>query len=357
MHNTQLQYNLHYLFKIPAVKLLFFLLSFRELSFRSCNLHNLKVMLRKNTRSVIYICPVCNVKITNNEDAVGCDSCTKWFHTSCSGITKSVFDVITKVPDSSLQWHCKKCVDNPPQLDISNQLKNLADKINTLTDEFRDLKENISAEIKKVVADEVAKSIGTLQAEINACKTRISNTESTYCSHIQVLQNENLQLSSQIRRNDILISSVPLSVRDLGTFIVDLGSSLRLNISKDDISNCYRLGRGKTTILVKFVSAWKKDALMKNYFAQPGLLLSKVVPDLGINSRVYLNDNLPPKLSSLKIYCRRLCKAKRITSFKINQIGIVVKANDQSTSEISSLEDLKKKFPLEEPGETRRRDV
>ena len=56
-----------------------------------------------------YSCPKCQVKVQDKgkDDAIGCDVCSKWYHLSCSELTKTQFQTLCKV--KSFEWICPKC--------------------------------------------------------------------------------------------------------------------------------------------------------------------------------------------------------------------------------------------------------
>ena len=59
-----------------------------------------------------YSCPKCQqqVKDRGKDDAIGCDVCSKWYHLSCSDLTKSQFQILCKV--KSFEWICSKCLSD-----------------------------------------------------------------------------------------------------------------------------------------------------------------------------------------------------------------------------------------------------
>ena len=54
-------------------------------------------------------CDVCTEQVSNNENAIECESCNRWQHFQCSGLTREEFD-IAKRRNCKLTWLCVKCV-------------------------------------------------------------------------------------------------------------------------------------------------------------------------------------------------------------------------------------------------------
>ena len=59
-----------------------------------------------------YSCPKCQQKVKDKsqDDAIGCDVCSKWYHLSCSDLTKTQFQVLCKV--KSFEWICPRCLSD-----------------------------------------------------------------------------------------------------------------------------------------------------------------------------------------------------------------------------------------------------
>ena len=59
-----------------------------------------------------YSCPKClqQVKDKGKDDAIGCDVCLKWYHLSCSDLTKAQFQILCKI--KSFEWICPKCLSD-----------------------------------------------------------------------------------------------------------------------------------------------------------------------------------------------------------------------------------------------------
>ena len=59
-----------------------------------------------------YSCPQCQkqVKDKGKDNAIGCDVCLKWYHLSCSDLTKTQFQILCKV--KSFEWVCTKCLSD-----------------------------------------------------------------------------------------------------------------------------------------------------------------------------------------------------------------------------------------------------
>lgn len=59
--------------------------------------------------SVCIDCGVCQKRVTERQNGLNCEGfCHKWFHSSCVGITKSEYKVLSDLGDRNL-WFCEEC--------------------------------------------------------------------------------------------------------------------------------------------------------------------------------------------------------------------------------------------------------
>jgi len=103
-----------------------------------------------------YHCLHCSDEMKNNDKAVCCDQCNKWFHIQCIGVPDCVYDFIGKNDNGArFSWHCNNCRKTGKNLH-KMQLHNI--------------KEAVAEEIRMVIPD-IAKS--TLE-EANKCTETIT---------------------------------------------------------------------------------------------------------------------------------------------------------------------------------------
>ena len=59
-----------------------------------------------------YACPKCHNKVQDKgkDDGIACDVCRKWFHFSCSDLTKQQFAILCRIND--LEWICPTCTED-----------------------------------------------------------------------------------------------------------------------------------------------------------------------------------------------------------------------------------------------------
>ena len=64
-----------------------------------------------------YLCKICCKDVTDDDDALGCDHCQKWFHIECININRQSF---VKLKNDPLPWYCFECETLFPFSKISN---------------------------------------------------------------------------------------------------------------------------------------------------------------------------------------------------------------------------------------------
>ena len=51
-------------------------------------------------------CPTCRKEVTTNEAGLCCDSCDRWLHATCEGISQDTYKRFQRIDD---EWFCKAC--------------------------------------------------------------------------------------------------------------------------------------------------------------------------------------------------------------------------------------------------------
>lgn len=302
------------------------------------------------------VCPLCSRMIAENDKkSIECDGCVKWLHKRCAGISDELFKAVSNNP-GEISWFCSLCKSGknsqkPQHMDkVLSMLEDLkADnkvikqQYDTIALKFEALNERLSENIKTLVATEISK------VEANFDKLRVSmlNNDVVYSSKLKKLEhmeNEIDKLHRAARRSDILISGIPIECKDLKSVFLDICKILKFQIDPIDIISCFRLGGKNHVVLVKIASVFKRDKLMKSYWAFSGLKLSQVRPALNIHSRIYFNDNLSPLMSVMFNYAKILKKTAVIKGFSIGNgfISIINANNDMF--KLYSIEELKEAF-------------
>ena len=61
------------------------------------------------------LCTKCHKKVQESQQSISCDSCDRWTHRKCGGMTKKKFEHLSKI--KSFEWHCENCRADDPVFD------------------------------------------------------------------------------------------------------------------------------------------------------------------------------------------------------------------------------------------------
>lgn len=253
-------------------------------------------------------CLGCNLTLTNateDEPALLCDSCST---SDSPGMISKQFNHMFKLFSQ-----------------MNMRLNRVAD----------DIKKDLPEIVSKEVTDQLETKMLSVNNELSDMKTKLNSftkAQSCECS-------EKLEITN--KRLDILVSGCPTIEMDIFDFAVNLCSHLNVNIRAEDFSKVFRLSSDSKIVLIKFLSVATRDRVMKNYFAlSPPLTLDKICPELGIESRLFLNDNLTKKMYNVRKICVDLMKNGQIKSFSSGLKFFKIINHDGSNKLIYSESDI-----------------
>lgn len=254
-------------------------------------------------------CAECNGN-EKNAKFIKCGNCDLDYHISCAAkknpsLNETMLESINK-SKGGMVFKCWSCLDKPKpktcENDISSKLSELEATIKKLS---------------KTISEDIIEQLKDIKSEVASCSLKVKATDTFVTSKIQHLEHENNSLRRQINRSDIVVHglSAEMTVDEMHNTLFEMGKVLDVEINHNDVNLCTYIRR-KKSMLVKFNSIYKRDMLMKKYFAYNELKLCQIYKKTKAESRVYLNDNLTPCASKLNYLCRKLLKDKKITKFR-----------------------------------------
>lgn len=255
------------------------------------------------------LCEECKAT-KKNAKFIKCAECDSNFHTSCAAktipsLTEPMIDIISK-SNGVIVFKCKNCLNNPKSKpsdsEISLKLTELEASIKHLS---------------KVLSEDIIVQLKDIKSEVTNCSLKAKKTEEFVTSKIKKLEQENNSLRRQINRNDIIVYGLSgtMTAEKMHKIVFNIGKVLDVEINNNDLNVCTYI-HNKKSVLVKLNSVYKRDIVMKKYFAAKELKLCEIDEESDIESRVYLNDNLTGVAAKLNFICRQLRKNGKITKFK-----------------------------------------
>ncbi|KAK7079403.1 hypothetical protein SK128_019605, partial [Halocaridina rubra] len=97
----------------------------------------------------------CGRPVTEDNEALQCDSCNRWFHISCQGVPKQRYDDIIALHDDDMPWYCHECRLLVPKL--LNSLGVITKRCDAMMDEIHHLKLRVTIIENKDVDDDEAR--------------------------------------------------------------------------------------------------------------------------------------------------------------------------------------------------------
>lgn len=201
--------------------------------------------------------------------------------------------------------------------------------------------------------DEIIKS---LRQENETLKTELRNVKqelSIKCKEIVEIEKDVIDLQQYVRRNNIEICGIPNDVGNasLEKKVIDIANAIDVEINVNDIEACHRLkdrndGNGPKRTIVRFVNRKFCEKLHRNKKKLNDDGTKSKLCDLGINGKVYINNNLCPYNKMLWGKCKRLYENSLIDRFWVFNGSLYVAINeDDDGIKVDHLEKLRLRFP------------
>lgn len=274
-------------------------------------------------------CGVCS-RLVKPGGGTACSSCGIAFHVVC-GVPQEIVDILSKGVD--LSWFCNTCKEN-------NYPKNLH--------------ETFTAFASKISKD-ISKLSTKLGNDIAGCKKEIDEHKNDVAKELKRCSNSHYMSQLRANRFDIIFTGVPEEMRKKPKDLIrNICSLFNVPYSEQIITTAITLKNRKNSLLVKFQNTFDRDMLMKEYFNRNATLKLSEIMNTEIESRIYLEDNLPLEMSLMKMHSQRAKKGNVIQSFKVFPSKCLIECirTDGSTTSFHSLDELKKELPLVENAAT-----
>lgn len=207
------------------------------------------------------------------------------------------------------------------------------DKVDITNTELYASLVQIVKEQSQLIVDQINESIIKLQTELSEAKSEIVKLKTE--NHL--LRERVYKLEINSRSNNLVIFGIPHIENEnkeslANLVITKFNDVLNVNCSRNDLSDIYRLGKSndKIPVIIKFVSHFVKDLIIKNAFK---------FKDTGVS----ISRDLPPEeRNNFKILRQHLREAKSYNlSAKIHKNTLIV---DDKSYTINELPDLRVKL-------------
>ena len=166
-------------------------------------------------------CGICDAVVTDDDEAIACEICDRWFHIECEELPKCVYDFMgTEEGSKKLSWYCTHCSRGSAKL--LSRLQKLEidpDKTratqNKVVNEIKEVKEDMDKKNKEFNARQNALE-GEMEAVENALdeegkyskviKYRVDQVETKYADlrrEFDLIKGRNVEVSSDEVKKDL----------------------------------------------------------------------------------------------------------------------------------------------------------
>jgi ribosome-associated translation inhibitor RaiA len=132
-------------------------------------------------------CGGCGKTVSDKEQGIQCEICTKWFHCTCQGINDKLYAAIVEF-EKDIHWFCKACRDGADKIMAAVALiKFKVDQV-----------EQDTAALRNHVQQELARIDRATQQEMSLLRQQLSNMENNFNLRMVVVENSTTSLQSEI---------------------------------------------------------------------------------------------------------------------------------------------------------------
>ena len=198
--------------------------------------------------------------------------------------------------------------------------------------------------LRSVVVDAVSAVKDDLMKEIRSCRDEVSMLRRELHRKDEVicdLQNQVDHLEQYSRRENIRINGIPEAsdTEDTENVVVKLSEALQVDIFRDNINRCHRVGRRgdhPRPIICRFNTTKEKDRMMQ---------AKRKLKDINTENlfgakRIYINEDLTKVRSDIAAKARRLKAEKKIEDTWTSNGVIFVKTANGKVTRITTLKEL-----------------
>lgn len=288
---------------------------------------------------------MCTQDIIQVKDSIKCSECPVVFHPECAGISGD------KKISTRKAWKCDMCaiesasissrkseVDQNAVLDaISSLRKDINYRLDKTNDNIEGLRSDITSAVKDIGI--LKTQYEDLKTSTDLTATKVNDLEDKNIQltrKVTLLEQEVMDLQQQSRKNNLIITGVPVSQRENIFAILDtMARILDVPFGRDIVSAAHRLpstgdDKRPPLIVVCFVSrATKQDWMTARRTKRT--LSAKELHSSFPDTPVFLNDHLTPHTRETFNAARKLVKEKKLEAVWTSDGRVLAKKSAAGT--------------------------
>lgn len=305
--------------------------------------------------------------------AIGCDDCPAWYHSECLSLNKLDVKALTS-QSCSLVWRCDDCrtrsknestsstdtiiaqnsvdsiaINNKldtilKALELNhNRLSNIENQINARDAKIDDLAQQCEHTAAKLAEtnNKVDSEILALRGEIESCVSAMPGL-SNQCSSCTEVNDRVENIERHNLMSNLVLDGLPLLVNDnhrenLFDVVIAIGRHVAVNVKREDVEKIYRtparpgINSSKCRpVIIHFRDRSIRDQIYHAYLKNHNLMLSDIIPEHQIKSRIYLSEHITAQCKLLLRRCAVLKKKKVITRYftRNGKLFCAINSND-----------------------------
>lgn len=282
-------------------------------------------------------CNKCDAAITQTKDAFKCKDCARNFHVQCCG------DASKKMGTRGT-WRCEGCA-----VETSSASSRNSDTQSAVLEAIAAFRKESNIKLDQTVArlSKMQTDLNGVVKEVSSLKLMFTDLKSTSDKTVQdvdTLQVENARLHREVsvlrgtvaeleqhsRKNNILISGVPVTTReDISEILLSIAKQLDIGFDRCDVSAAHRLrgspdDRRPPGIVVCFVSRATK-VMWVAARRQRRSLSAREIHQTFPDTQVYVNEHLTKETREIFNEARKLLKTNKLASVWTSDCRVIVK--------------------------------
>ena len=127
-------------------------------------------------------CPDCKDVVKEEDMALSCDLCLKWYHINCQSVGKVVYNFLTK-KNSQIHWFCKNCDGHAITSfkiiqDVHQTVQHIQEEVNQLKSSNSDILNRLS-KLDNSDASQITKSDRYNNVKVSELEKKIESIDTT----------------------------------------------------------------------------------------------------------------------------------------------------------------------------------
>lgn len=314
-------------------------------------------------------CSKCESVITQPKEAFKCKDCSSFYHQHCCSEN-------SKRVGTRGNWRCEGCALESSSVGSRNSENQSAvlEAIAAFRKESNSKLDQTVAKLNKLQSDvnSVVKDVSGLKVKFDDLKCTSDKTVGS----VEALQVENSRLQNEVsllrgamadleqhsRKNNIIISGVPVTPReDIFSILFSLARLMDIDFARGDVSAAHRLQGSRDGrppgIIINFISRATKMMWVSARRQRKSLSAREIAPSFP-DIQLYVNEHLTKDTRDIFNAARNLVKTNKLTSVWTSDCRVLAKKSQSGhpfrITSLRQVQDIESATPTTAGSEVRK---